>query len=854
MKKIVLIDGNNLMYRSYYATAYTGNIMRNSKGYPTNALYGFVSMLNKIIEEEKPTYMAVAFDIGKNFRHEKYKDYKMGRQETPEELIMQMKKARELLDAMHIKYLEKENYEADDIIGTLVKMCEEDSQFDATIISSDKDLLQLINFETDIKLLKQKGFIRYNEESFFEEYKIKPIRIIDLKALQGDASDNIPGVKGIGEKTALGLLQEYESLENVYDNIDNIKGKLKEKLINDKENAFFSKELATIYKEVPLDIALDDLKYVYTESEELFNIYKDLEFNSLIRNFKNEPKEIKLEYKVVNSLDEVTIDDDYAFYIECDKENYHDAEILGMGVHDGTNTYYIPVNLIKSFLETYENNPKYTYDLKKNIVLLNKLGIYNINVVFDLMMASYLLEISNKDDIAYHMQKDGIIMPLFQDMIKTKFVDLENIVSAKTQFIYNKREDIVKQLKMEDMYDLYVNIEHPLIEVLANMELNGVYVNEHTLIEMKSEIKAKIDILEKKIYNIAGIEFNISSPKQLGEVLFERLNLPYGKKNKKGYSTDANVLNKLRGSHEIIEKILEYRNLSKLYTTYLEGLRPFIKDDGKIHTIYKQNLTRTGRLSSIEPNLQNIPTRDELGRKIRKCFVPSENGIFISADYSQIELRLLAHIANAKELIQAFINGEDIHTKVAADIHGVNQSDVTKEMRKSAKAVIFGIVYGISGFGLSDNLEISYKEADKFINKYYELYPGVKKYMDDVYKEALADGFVKTMFHRKRTIEELQSSVYMIKQQGKRIALNTPIQGTAADIIKKAMVDVYKEMHKRGLSSKLILQVHDELIFDALPKEKDILIDIIKDKMENVIKISVPLKVEISTGDNWYES
>ncbi len=857
MKKIILVDGNNLMFRSYYATMYSGSSLKTSEGFPTNALYGFVSMINKIIDEEHPTYMAVAFDIGKNFRHEKYPNYKAGRRETPEELLKQMPVARKILDAMGITYLEKEMYEADDIIGTVVKMCLEDKDFDSTIVSSDKDLLQLINYETDVKLLKQKDYTRYNEETFVKDFDIKPINIIDLKALSGDPSDNIPGVKGVGDKTALTLLQKYKDIDGVYNNINEIKGALKTKLINDKDNAYFSKELATIYQDVPLDIDLDNLKYNGGNNSKLKNIFMELEFYSFLKNLPEEKKEIKAAYNKINDLEEIEINSSFSFFIDIDNENYHNANIIGMSIYDGKNFYYLDKLIIKAFFIKYQNIEKYTFDLKKALYLMKKLDLKLENVAYDLMIASYLLNYSISDDIAYLINKKELVVTSFNDLVKEKFSDIEKIVNEsilKAKYIYDTRKEYLEKIIKEEMSELFYEIEMPLASVLTNMEYNGIYVDKDILNDMQSSVAIKLDMLSKDIYDLAGEKFNVSSPLQLGNILFGKLGLPGGKRNSRGFKTDIKVLHKLYGVHPIIEKILEYRNLDKLNSTYLVGLDKYIGPDKKIHTIFKQNLTRTGRLSSVEPNIQNIPVREEEGRKIRKAFLPSPDSIFLCADYSQIELRILAHISGDEEMMEAFNKNQDIHTKVASDIFGVKEELVSKSMRKSAKAVIFGIVYGISGFGLGENLEINPKDAKKFIEKYYEFYPKVKKYMEDIVIKAKEVGYVKTLFNRKRVIDELNSDIYAIRNAGERIALNTPIQGTSADIIKKAMVDIQKEFDENKLSTKMILQVHDELIFDTPCNEIEKVKKIIIDKMENVIKLSVPIKVEIDEGENWYEA
>ena len=851
MKKIVLIDGNNLMFRSYYATAYTGNVMKNSKGFPTNALYGFVGMMNKIIHEEKPEYVAVAFDIGKNFRKQKYETYKDGRSETPEELKMQMPIAREILDGMGIKHFELEPYEADDIIGTFVKMCEEDPEYEALIVSSDKDLLQLISDETQVKLLKQKDYIRYNHKNFVEDWGFEPIRMIDYKALAGDPSDNIPGVKGIGDKTAINLLKQYDTIEDIYEHIDEIKGKMKEKLEADKESAFISKEIATIYRDVPLEVSLDDVVYHGPDFVLLNKLYENLEFYSFIKKNVESSTPIESEIKFINvkTIEDLNnLEDDISLYIECDAENYHDANIVGMSISDSKNNYFVSNTLIDDVLNVIKVKNIATFDQKKNFVLLKKEGL-ELNVTTDIMIAAYLLNINIKDDIAYLMNNNGCEVNFYSNSLKNGF-DKKDIV-LKSRFIYDIKDEYLKSLKDEEMLELFNDIEMPLITVLANMEYDGVKVDASILKDMEEEMSTRISGIEQEIYSLVDEEFNISSPKQLGDILFEKLELPGAKKTKTGYKTDVNVLNKLKDSHPVIEKILEYRRLTKIKSTYLEGLSNYIREDGKIHTIYKQNLTRTGRLSSVEPNLQNIPARDEEGRMIRKAFLPS-NDIFLSADYSQMELRVLAHVSGSEELQQAFINDEDIHTRVAADIYGVSMEEVTKLQRKTAKAVIFGIVYGISGFGLGENLEISAKEAKEFINKYYELYPGVKNYMDNIVMEAYRDGYVKTLFNRKRVIEELQNKNFMVRQSGERIALNTPIQGTSADIMKIAMVKIFEEMKSKNLKSKMLLQVHDELIFDVIEEEKEVLEELVRRNMETCVKISVPFKVSHDYGADWY--
>ena len=855
MKKLILVDGNNLVFRSYYATAYNGNLMKNSKGFPTNALYGFINMINKIVSEEKPEYMIVAFDKGKTFRHEKYKDYKAGRIETPDELKMQFPKAKELLTLMGIKYYEIDNYEADDIIGTFAKYCDLEEDFIGTIISSDKDLLQLISKDVDIKLLKQKDYIRYNEKTFNEEYGINPINIIDLKALMGDSSDNIPGVKGIGEKTALKLLHEYKTLDGIYENISSIKGSTHDKLVLDKENAYNSYELATIYRDVPMDINIYDLKVKEPNYDELIKYYEELEFYSFIKKM-DKKSEINEKYIVINNLDDIDLNEDSSFYIELDNNNYHIANMISMTIYNKTNAYYINKDLIGDVVKKYSKFLKYTYDLKKSFVSLKWKDIDLNNVNFDTMIASALLDYNIKDDIAVLANSMGYDIPFYEDILKKeelkeKYIEIE---IKKARFIYETYPTLNNNINEKELSYLFNEIEMPLAIVLGKMEYNGINVSKEELLKMGEELKIKEELLEKDIYNYAGEEFNISSPKQLGEILFNKLKLPGAKKNKSGYSTSAEILEKLKDTHPIINSVLEYRMVTKLYTTYVEGLLHTILSDNKIHTIYTQVLTRTGRLSSIEPNLQNIPIRYEYGKLIRKAFIPSEKSIIMSSDYSQIELRILSHIANVPSLIEAFKNDMDIHTKTASDIFNVDVEDVTKDMRRVAKTINFGIIYGMSGYGLSESLNITPRQAKDFIDNYLNTYPGIKEYMDNTIKQAHIDGYVKTLMGRIRNIEELNNKNYMIRTSGERIALNTPIQGTSADIIKKAMVDIDNEFIKNNIKSKMIVQVHDELVFDMLIEEQEKVLQIVKNCMENVYKFNVPLKVDIESGINWYEA
>ena len=858
MKKVILVDGNNLLFRSYFATAYSGNMMKNSKGFPTNGLYGLVNMLNKIIREEKPEYMLVAFDKGKTFRHEKYLDYKGGRNETPDDLKKQFSVAKKLVPLMGIKCFEIDNYEADDIIGTYSKMALIDPEFETTIVSSDKDLLQLINEETEVKLLKQKDYIRMNEETFIDTYGIKPIRMIDLKGLMGDASDNIPGVKGIGEKTALKLLQEYDSLENVYDNIDNIKGATKQKLIDGKESAFMSKDIATIYNEVPVTYSLEELKYDGPDVDSLREMYSDLEFYSFLKDFKETgKKEEKLEYKIIENVNDLKLKEKVSVYLEISETNYHNADIYGMSLYDGENVYYVPFEVLKENKNILDGKEIYTYDLKKMIVSLNKYDIDIKNCTFDAMIAGYILNYNVKDDIAYLANTFNYDITLFDNFKKEKNVSTEafaDLTVRKAKFIYDIKDEFINKMKEEEQLELFTNIEMKLSFVLASMEIEGVRVDTKVLDEMGENINKKLDELTSEIYNYAGEEFNIQSPKQLGEILFEKLEIPYPKKKKTSYSTAREILDKIVDYHPIVEKIIEHRTLNKIYTTYIVGIKNCVKEDGKLHTIYTQTLTRTGRLSSIEPNLQNIPIRYKEGKEIRKAFIPEENSVFLSSDYSQIELRMFAHMSGEQNLIDAFKHHLDIHTKTAMDIYHVSKDEVTKNMRRDAKAVNFGIIYGISSFGLAEDLGVDIKTAKKFLDNYLETFPGIKNYMDKIIKDAYEKGYVKTIMNRKRNIDELYNTNHMIKVQGERMALNTPVQGSSADILKKAMIDIYNEFNRLNLKSKMILQVHDELIFnvknDELEKVKEIVINF----MENAYKLNVPLEVDVEIGKNWYDA
>lgn len=873
MKKIILVDGNNLLFRSYYATSYSGVIMKNSKGFPTNGLYGFINMINKIIEEEKPNYILVAFDKGKTFRHEKYSEYKAGRREMPEELKLQFPKAKEVLDAMGIKHFEIDNYEADDIIGTLAKTVDMEDKFIATIISSDKDLLQLISKEVEVKLLKTKGFIRFDEKTFKDTYGTTPIHMIDLKALMGDASDHIQGVKGIGEKTAINLLTKYQSLDNVYEHLNEIGGKTKEKLEQGKDDAYMSYDLATIYKEVPIPFSLEDCIYKGINIKDYKDILEELEFKSLLKkiNFEreeqqtlnlDEDKEEKIQIVDYKNFD---FNKPYSFYLEMDGYTYSKSKVIGCGFSSLKESCFMMIDELIANKEILENNiEKYTYDLKRMIILLHQYGININNCNYDSMIASYLLDYKLEDDITVLMNQFNYNCPSYEETYgtekKKKEVNIETTKEQcinKSRFIYDTRSKILLEIDDYDETKLFNEIEMPLSLVLADMELTGIRVDKKYLLNLKEELETKMKLMQEEIYKLADGEFNILSPKQLGEVLFDKLKIEYPKKRKKddtSYSTSKDILDKIKDKNEIVEKVLEYRNLSKLYANYCVGLLDEIREDGKIHTIFNSCLTRTGRLSSSKPNLQNIPIRSDYSKLVRKAFIPEDNSILMSSDYSQIELRVFAHMADAKNLQEAFIEDKDIHAKTASDIFKVPIEQVDKKMRRIAKTVNFGILYGISSFGLSEDLKIDVASAKEFLNNYLNTYQGIKEYMEKEKEEAYQKGYVTTIMNRRRKIDELKSSNYMVRSSGERMALNTPIQGSAADILKKAMVELYRAMQEKKLKSKILIQVHDELVFNIYNDELEIMKELVKEKMEKVVKLSVPLKVDIETGNDWYEA
>ena len=853
MEKVVLIDGNNLIFRSYYATAYRGELLTNSKGLPTNAIYAYVQMLLKIIAEEKPTHIMVAFDKGKTFRHESYDDYKGGRNETPNDLKVQIPYAKQITRAMGITVEEIENYEADDIIGTYSKKIEKE----VLVVSSDRDLLQLISPNVKMKLLKMKDFIYYDEKKFYEDYGIKPIEIIDLKALMGDSSDNIKGVAGIGEKTALKLIKEYHTLDNLYNNIDSIKGKIKDNLINDKESAYKSLELATIYLSVPIEVNLEKIVFKGSNEEELNSLLEELEFTSLFSKMKLKKEEEKLNIEIVED-NNFSLNEDYSLYLVSSSLSYFKSTTIGVAISTKNKNYFIKKEYFNDNLFNNKFN-KYTYDLKRVDVALSLINFDN-NINFDNYIAYYLLNEKITEDIAVIMNNKGYDVKLNEDIFKKDKILIEeetliNDACKKARFIYEKKDSLKEKIEENDLHYLYYDIELKLALILANMEKEGILVDKDYLDKLESEIKIKLKDLEDKIYTISEEEFNISSPKQLGVILFEKLNIPYPKKSKNSnYSTDKEVLDKIRMFNPIVSLVEEYRMLSKLNSNYVVGLKEQIMSDNKIHTIYNQCLTRTGRLSSKDPNLQNIPNHDEYGRLIRKCFISKNGYSFLSSDYSQIELRLFAEFSNVDSLKEAFIHNEDIHRFTAAKIFNKDIKDVTKEERSKAKAVNFGIIYGISSFGLANDLSINLNDAKDFIDKYMEKFNGIKEYMKKEVEEAKKLGYVKTIMNRKRPIDEIKSTNYMIRMQGERMALNTPIQGSGSDILKKAMIDIDSEFKNKNIKSKMLLQIHDELVFEVKEEELELVKIIVKEKMENAFKLSVPLVVDINVGKDLYEA
>lgn len=875
MNKLVLIDGNSLSFRAFYALP----LLSNKAGIHTNAVYGFAMLLEKILKEEKPDHFLVAFDAGKTtFRHEKYSEYKGGRQKTPPELSEQFPYIRQLLDAYHIKRYELDNYEADDIIGTLSKEADK-AGFQTIIITGDRDLTQLATDNITIYYTK-KGVTdvdHYTPEFIAEKYNgLTPSQIVDMKGLMGDSSDNIPGVAGVGEKTAIKLLNQFNTVEGVYEHLDEVSGKkLKEKLENSKEDALMSKELATINVDSPIEVCLEDtLMTNQDDQQEKIELFKKLEFKQLLGDLDQTIGKEELEEKTFDidtTFDKVDFGSlkEAAIHLELDGGNYLKDNILKFSLFTGDKHVVINAEDIKKHEELVKwlENPKtkkVVYDAKKTYVASHRLNINIQNITFDIMLASYIIDPSRtisdvqsvvslygqsfvKDDISIYGKGKKFKVP--EDDV------LNPYVASITDAIYFSKPNMDKQLEEYNQVELLADLELPLAQILSEMEETGIYTDINDLKEMEIEIQQKLDVLIKNIHEAAGEVFNINSPKQLGVVLFETLKLPVIKKTKTGYSTAVDVLEQLQGEHPIIDSILEYRQLSKLQSTYVEGLQKVISDDQRIHTRFNQTLAQTGRLSSIDPNLQNIPVRLEEGRKIRKAFKPtSKDSVILSADYSQIELRVLAHITQDESMKEAFINGDDIHTATAMKVFGVEADQVDSLMRRQAKAVNFGIVYGISDYGLSQSLGITRKKAKAFIDDYLASFPGVKQYMSDIVKDAKALGYVETLLHRRRYIPDITSRNFNLRGFAERTAMNTPIQGSAADIIKLAMVKFAEKMKDTTYQAKLLLQVHDELIFEVPKSEVESFSDFVEDIMENALQLDVPLKVDSSYGATWYDA
>ncbi|MCU4669551.1 DNA polymerase I [Bacillus paralicheniformis] len=874
-KKLVLVDGNSLAYRAFFALP----LLSNEKGIHTNAVYGFTTILMKMLEEEKPTHMLVAFDAGKTtFRHKTFKEYKGGRQKTPPELSEQLPFIRELLDAYQISRYELENYEADDIIGTLAKSAEKDG-FEVKIFSGDKDLTQLATEGTTVAITK-KGITDveyYTPEHVREKYGLTPEQIIDMKGLMGDSSDNIPGVPGVGEKTAIKLLKQFHTVEELLSSIDEVSGKkLKEKLEEFKEQALMSKELATITTEAPLEVTLDSLGYEGFDREAVVKIFKDLGFNSLLERIGEEPGEKEEEqFEEINVTIKTDITDDLfaspaSLVVEQLGDNYHEAPILSFSIVNEHGAFFIPEETavqsdrFKEWAED-ESKKKWVFDAKRAAVALRWRGIELKGAEFDVLLAAYIINPGHAyDDVASVAKEHQLHIVAADEAVYGKGAkqavpdekELADHLARKAKAISLLREKLLDELEKNEQLDLFEALEMPLAHILGEMESIGVQVDVDRLKKMGEELSAKLAEYEKKIHESAGETFNINSPKQLGVILFEKLGLPAVKKTKTGYSTSADVLEKLRDKHVIIEDILHYRQIGKLQSTYVEGLLKVIKKDShKVHTRFNQALTQTGRLSSTDPNLQNIPIRLEEGRKIRQAFVPSQKGwLIFAADYSQIELRVLAHISKDKNLIEAFTNDMDVHTKTAMDVFHVSEEEVTPAMRRQAKAVNFGIVYGISDYGLSQNLGITRKEAAAFIERYFHSFQGVKEYMEETVQEAKQRGYVTTLLSRRRYIPELTSRNFNLRSFAERTAMNTPIQGSAADIIKKAMIDMADKLKEKNLQAKLLLQVHDELIFEAPEDEIKVLEKLVPEVMEHALELDVPLKVDCASGPSWYDA
>lgn len=848
MKKMLLVDGNSLLFRAYYATAY-GSIMRSKDGTPTNALFALANMLNKVIDNVNPDYALIAFDTDKKtFRHEEYKDYKAGRKPAPDDLVVQFPLAREMVSKMGLKCFELAGYEADDIVATMAKIGEA-NDCKVEIFSSDRDLFQLISDKVTVNVPKKgtSDILAVTPKVCKEEYGLLPSQVTDYKGIFGDTSDNIKGIKGIGEKGALKLLEEYGSMEGIYENIDNITGKLKEKLIEGKEDGFYSKKLATIYSDVPLGFSIEDIAYTGIK-DSLIEFYQRYDMISLIKKISFNNKE-KFDYEEVEIINDSFLKQDLGVYLFFKETNYHFSELEGISFSNEEKTYYVKKdNLFKSSnIKSYLENEEYKkscYDIKASIVMLNRLGINPKGFDFDFKIACYLLDSSMKDDIYAVFNTIGVILPDIKD--DNNIGEFASLVAFNS---YKLKEELIAKMKEKEVYSLFVNMEMPLVYTLVDMENNGVKVDKGILEDLGVEFRFKLNMLESDIYRLANKKFNIASPKQVGEVLFDDLGLKSNKKR----STSSEELMKLVHEHEIVEYILQYRKYAKLLSTYVDSLGNFVCEDGKIHAIFNQALTQTGRLSSSEPNMQNISVRDEESKSIRKAFLPS-NDYILSIDYSQVELRVLASLAGDETMIKYFEGGEDVHLMTASAIFDMPKEMVTDSMRRQAKAVNFGIVYGISDWGLSEQIGCTPSEAKKFITKYFETFPKIKEYLDVLVAECKEKGYVTTILGRRREVKEINSSSYMEREFGKRVAMNTPIQGSAADIIKVAMININNYLKENNYKSKMIMQIHDELVFDVVESEKEFLVPTLTKMMEEASNLTVRLKAESGIGKDWFSA
>ena len=893
MSKLIVVDGNSIVNRAFYGIM-GSKMLQTADGTYTNAVYGFLAILFKELDEVKPDYIAVAFDLkAPTARHKMYDGYKANRKGMPEELAAQMPILKDVLRAMNITIIEKEGYEADDVLGTLSRIGE-NSGLDVVLLTGDRDSFQLATDKVSIYIPRTKAGKTeteiFNRDKVLEVYGVEPKQMIEVKGLQGDTSDNIPGVPGIGEKTALSLVKKYGTIDHLYEcvenNTDDLKGKQREKIAENKELAMLSKTLGTINLETPIEKSIDDLKMKEWNKSEVYKIFKELKFNRYIDRFNLKEEIVEndnveptmtmdFEKAVINAekfndIKKKVIENKVCyFYVETveDTNSIIKKKIKSISIYikDENKVYDYKVSNILELKDIFESEDvlKCSYDLKDIYILCEEAGINPKNFMFDIRIAGYLLNSTTNQYSISDIMNEYLGIDINVDEGKQEQLNLFEVQEEKENeqiavyaySIGNLHDVLEKDLKENGMYDLFNNIEMPVLEVLADMQYRGMYVDKNELIAYGDELKVKLDELTNKIHELAGEEFNINSTKQLGEVLFEKLKLPVIKKTKNGYSTDVDTLEKLQCEHEIIEYILEYRQLAKLNSTYIEGMIPYInKNTGRIHSYFHQTVTATGRISSTEPNLQNIPTRIEIGKKLRKVFKPAENKIFLDADYSQIELRVLAHVSKDETMVDNFIHDEDIHAQAASRVFGVPLDEVTKELRSKAKAVNFGIVYGISDFGLAGQIHSSRKQAKQYIEQYLEKYNGIKTFMDEAVEDAKKKGYIETMYNRRRYIPELTSKSYMVRKFGERVAMNTPIQGTAADIMKIAMINVFRELKDRKLNSKIVLQVHDELLIETDIKEKEEVREILVNNMEHAAKLLVPLKVEVAEGENWYDA